>query len=94
MIEQEYEDRIFLLEDALAQTWSLADFLWNCLETDGYHHGYPEMSRDTLDRLGALLPERTTCVHSMMVAGCRSCEETIALFKRRAEIAERARQRG
>jgi hypothetical protein len=74
------EARIVILEEALREAQSLAEFLHNCLTKPdngemkgGYSYGYPEHTLFYLNQWEKLAPRAAPCPHSMINPDCESC---------------------
>lgn len=89
MTNQELEDRIFLLEDAVHQAIHTIEFLHGCLTDPIFQYAYPEQTLNHLEQLRELAPPPELCVHSFHKEGCASCESHQKHFQRKAEIEQR-----
>lgn len=68
--------KIVLLEQALEQSIHTIEFLDGCLRHPiEYKYAYPEETQRELTEFKKLVFVKPTCIHSMNVPNCESCQD-------------------
>ena len=71
------EARIFILEQALIQSYHTISFMHGCLTSDGYKYAYPDQTIDRLNAIEKLVDITYGCPHSARKMDCDECRKAI-----------------